>query len=48
MLEYEVRSLYIENIHSYSTKNNGLFMCHNDLGLQTGDLKLYVYLPVVM
>ena len=48
LFEYEVRSLYIENIHSYCTRNNGLFINHNDLDLQTGDLKLYVCLPVVM
>ena len=40
-LEYEVGSLYIENIQSYYTTNNGLFMSHNDLNLQTGKLKLY-------
>ena len=48
LLEYEVRSLYIENIHNYCTRNNGLFLSQNDLDLQTGDLKLYVCLPVVM
>ena len=48
LLEYEVRSLYIENIHSYCTRNNGLFLSHNDLDLQTGDQKLYVCFPVVM
>ena len=48
MLEYEVISLYIENIHSYCTRNNGLFMGHNDLDIQTGDLRLYVCLPVMM
>ena len=37
-LEYEVRSLYIKNIHSYCTRINGLFMSHNDLDLQTDDL----------
>ena len=47
-LEYEVRSVYIENIHSNCTWNNGLFVRHNDLDLQTGDLKLYVCLPVVL
>ena len=47
-LEYEVRSLYIEKINSYCTRNNGLFMRHNYLDLQTGDLKLYVRLPVVL
>ena len=48
LLEYEVRSLYIENILSYCTRNNGLFLSHNDLHLKTSDLKLYVCLPVVM
>ena len=48
LLEYEVRSLYIENIHSHCTRNNGLFMNHNDLDLQIGDLKLSVCLPIVM
>ena len=48
LLEYEVKSLYIENIHSYCTRNNGFFMSQNDLDLQMGDLKLYVCLPVVM
>ena len=48
LLKYEVRSLYIENIHSHCSRNNGLCMNHNDLDLQTGDLKLYVCLPVVM
>ena len=48
LLEYEVRSLEIENIHSHCTRNNGLFMSHNDLDLQTGDLKLYECLPVVL
>ena len=47
-LEYEVRRLYIENIHSNCTWNNGLFIRHNDLDLQTGDSKLYVCLPVVL
>ena len=47
-LEYEVRSLYIKYIHSYCTRNNGLFMSHNYLDLQTGDLKLYMCLPVVL
>ena len=47
-LEYEVRSLYIGNIHSNCTWNNGLFTRHNDLDLQTGDLKLYVCLLVVL
>ena len=35
-------------MHSYYTRNNGLFMSHNDLDLQTGDLILYGCLPVVM
>ena len=48
LLEYEVKSLYIENIHSYCTRNNALFMSHSDLDLQTGDLKLCVCLPVMM
>ena len=47
-LEYEVRSLYIENIHSYCTRNNGLLIRNNDLGIQTVDLKLYVCHPVVL
>ena len=46
--EYEVRRFYIENIHSYSTRNKGLFMYHNDLDLQIRGLKLYVCLPYVM
>ena len=48
LLEYEVRRLYNENINSYCTRNNGLFMSHNDPDLQTSDLKLYVCIPVVM
>ena len=48
LMENEVRSLYIEIIYSYCTRNNGLFMSHNDLDLQTGDLKLYVCFPVVV
>ena len=46
--EYEVRSLYIWNIHSNCTRNNGSFMSHNDLDLQTGDMKLYMYLTVLL
>ena len=38
LLEYEVRSVYIENVHNYCTRNNGLVMSHNDLDLHTGDL----------
>ena len=45
-LKYEVRSLYIENCHNYCTRNNGVFMSHNDLDLQTVDLKLYMYVCV--
>ena len=45
-LEYEVRSLYIYNNHSFCTRNNGLFRSHYDLDLQTGDLKLCVYIFV--
>ena len=41
-------SLYIENIHRYCTRNYDLFMSHNDLDVQTGDLKLYVCLSVVL
>ena len=48
LLEYERRSLYIENIHIYCTKNNGLFMKHNYIDLQMGDLKLNVCLPVLL
>ena len=32
----------------YCTTNNGLFMRHNDLDLQMGDLELYVCIPVVL
>ena len=32
----------------YCTSSNGMFMSHNDIDLQTGDLKFYVCLPVVM
>ena len=42
------KSLYIENIHSYCTRNNGLLMSDNDLDLQTGDLNLYVCLSAVL
>ena len=36
-----LRSLYIQNIYSYFTRHNGLFMSKNDLDLRTGELKLY-------
>ena len=35
-LEYEVRSVYIENSHSNCTWNNGWFIRHNDLGPSNG------------
>ena len=41
-------SLYIEIIHSYCTRNNGLFKSQNDIDFPTGALKLYVCLPVVL
>ena len=34
--------IWSNNIHSYCTRSNGLFMSHYDLDLQTGELKLYV------
>ena len=37
-----------EQRKTHDTRNNGLFMIHNDLDLQSGGLKLYVGFPVVL